>query len=107
MENLTIAQLIQSGAHDADLDAIENAVKNRRDIQQMNMRYTLTPCQEVWFNDKVNPRYLRGRRCIIQEINRVRAKIRLVNPSPRNRYQGDISVTIDLITTTKPTYAID
>ncbi len=107
MNNLTIAQLIQSGAHDSNLDEIERALKNRRSIQQMNMRTELVRGQEIWFNDKVNPKYLRGRRCKVEEVNRVRIAVRLLNPSPGERFHGVINCPPDLLTHTKPTYAVD
>ena len=107
MNNLTIAQLIQSGAHDAELDIIENALRTRQHIKQSQLRTQLVKGQEIWFNDKVNPQYLRGRRIRVEEVNRVRISVRLVNGSQGGRFHGIINCQLDQVVHIKPNYAAD
>lgn len=103
MTQLTIAQLINSGAHDSELDQIEAAVRQRRQSQI----FTLTPGQDVWITSAVRTGYLRGRHCKVVQVNRVRVVLTLVNPHPGERFQGRFTCPSSILTSNKPTYAED
>lgn len=107
MNNLTIAQLIQSGAQDHELDAIEQALRSRREAKVSTMRGQLRSDQDIWLTNTTGTQYLRGRHAKVVEVNRVRAVIKLVNPRVGERFQGRFTCPLDIITDTKPSYAVD
>jgi hypothetical protein len=65
----TILDSIIGGTHDSDLDAISDAVKQRRQILAARTVSALRPGDTVAFSDLIRPTYLIGREATVVRVN--------------------------------------
>ncbi len=85
---------INSGEFDEDLDAITTAVQRRR-AANAPQAWDFLEGQEVRLSNKANPKYLRGAKATIRQINRTRVVIDL--HSPAGRFHRGISTPPSLL----------
>lgn len=64
-----LAQQIILGAHDADLDAAERAIRERRRILAAAAVADVRRGDTVRFNDTIRPKYLAGLRATVERVN--------------------------------------
>jgi len=84
----TLTQQIHSGQADEFLDRILDAVKERksqvREVDNREQFLSLSPGDEVEFNDHCRPKYIRGMRAVVVNHNRTKIVVRLTET--RRRY---------------------
>lgn len=107
MNTQDIINHINSGAADADISRILAAVTSRRSIKADTMFFGLRPGQQVWFNDRVRPAYMRGRSAVIVAVNRTRVEMKMVKPRIGERFQGTFNCAPELFDTEKPSFAVE
>ena len=72
------AQAIILGQHDADLDSIEKAVRERRRIIASAAVADVRRGDTVRFNDTIRPKYLAGLRATVERVNGKSLAVRVV-----------------------------
>ena len=78
-----IALAILDGKFDGDLDALSNAIRERRKVADNLKGLFLRAGDRVQFNDKVRPKYLQGVKATVVRVNKTRAVIKLDDPTGR------------------------
>ena len=102
-----VRDAINVGNFDADLDALSEAIRDRKKRLEQRKLVSLDVGQTVWITDQTRPTYLIGLEAEILEINRARAVIKLKG-GRAGRFSGErIKVYPQHITTTKPPYAVE
>jgi hypothetical protein len=61
---------IVKGDFDNHLDEIANAIHNRRDIVNRIKTISIPIGATVKFNDKINPKYLKGQEVTVKKVNK-------------------------------------
>jgi len=100
MNNLNIDQTIahiHSIDDEQELLKLSQAIEFRRKALAQQKMWDFKIGQEVVFNQKTRPQYLIGRRVVIEQINRSRVVVRLVDKVDGGRFQGRITTSPDLL----------
>lgn len=94
MDYLEMKQALLSGSLDAHLDEMSRIIQIRRDVTAPQV-WDFIEGQTVRFNNRVNPKYLRGAEAVVKKINRTRIVVDLVKP--QGRFNKNITVPLTLI----------
>jgi len=91
----TLLQDILTGKYDNDLCDIHAIVSTRMEKLRNPNTTGFKVGAQVFFNNKVNPQYLRGMGATIVKVNRKRVKVKLDRPV--GRFQGIINCPTNLL----------
>jgi hypothetical protein len=94
MDYREMKQALLSGSLDAHLDEMSRIIKVRQEINAPQV-WDFIEGQTIQFNNRVNPKYLRGAEAVVKKINRTRVVVDLVEP--RGRFSKNITVPLTLI----------
>ena len=74
---------IYAGLHDENLDALQRAIRDRKDRLAYKSVGEIGRGSIMQFNSKTNPQYLRGQKVEVIKVNRRRYKVKLQTPIGR------------------------
>lgn len=91
-----IVSEILSGKVDSQISEIIEAVRFRRDVIEKNKLAEFTVGDQVVFNSRANPRYLKGIKGEIRQTLKKKVSVRVSDPRAK-RFVGVITVPVGMI----------
>lgn len=92
---ITFEELIDgilNGVADDDLDKLNLAIKQRRELRNSKKILFISPGDKVRFNLQANPKYLQGHTAIVKKVNNTTVSVDLPDDYSLRKYRGSKNV---------------